>query len=753
MRNGVHKKVRNGSYARNGGAWLLRPSTGVRFLGSGVWLAKDNDPQFEISPPEGPIRPGAYEITISTTDTSETPLRPRIYFDFGDGYTEANSTQLPSMMGSGTFLIEIPQRTHRVRFDPIAASGRFILHDISARRVSLMDAVGWIRRQPNNRQEAIAALLSGGPYKAMNLSSPSRSDVVETMDYQAWLRRHEPSVVTSTTRIQQHLKKLPRLPTISIVMPAYSSRPAWLREAVECVRNQVYPNWELCVVDDCSPDPETYKLLTDLAKNDARIKIGRLPTNSGISAATNAALAMATGEWVAFMDHDDVLRGDALALIADAIATNPKSRIIYTDEDKIDENGARSDPYMKGGWNRELFYAQNFINHLTVIRRDVINQAGPLRPGFDGSQDYDLLLRCIEIAGEAAIHHVPFICYHWRFANQRVNFSMTQGDRAFDAAMRALNEHFTRTRMPAVSQRVRADANYTRVKWFPENAPLVSLIIPTRDRRAILETAVRSIREKTTYSNYEILIVDNDSTDPSTLAYFETLKKSGAARIIPAPGPFNFSRINNIAAREARGEILGLINNDVEVRNGEWLEEMVSHFALPDVGATGAKLYYPDGRIQHAGVVTGIGGVAGHLYKLAAEDAEGPFSLLRLPRETTCATAACLLVRADLFNTVGGLDEENLTVAFNDIDLCMKIRAAGKRIIWTPFAELTHHESVSRGQDTDPDKQIRFQNEVRHMLAKWGKALDKDPYYSPNLTLTHEDSSLAAPPRSVRPWD
>lgn len=734
--------------------WILHPSPSVRFLGSGVWLAQDNDPQFEIFPSDGPLQPGTYEITISTGDGADLPLRPRLYFDLGDGYSEAHATQLPTIVNSDTFLIHVPPQTRRVRFDPLAEAGRFVLHDISAHRIGILEAGNWMRRQPKSWREARAALLSGTAVQTTKVAGDAVNITVAASDYQSWLRRYEPAVATSSERIREHLAKLPNLPKISIVMPVYNSRPVWLRDAIACVRNQVYPNWELCIVDDCSPDPDTFRLLAELSRNDARIKIKRLNFNSGISAATNEALALASGDWIAFMDHDDVLRGDALALVADGISNNPSARIIYTDEDKIDEHGHRSEPYLKGGWNRELFYAQNFLNHFTVIRRDVIDEAGPLRPEFDGSQDYDLLLRCIEVAGESAILHLPFVCYHWRFASQRVNFSMTQGGRAFDAAIRALNEHFVRMKMPAVAQRVQSNVGYARAKWLPEAKPMVSLIIPTRDRGAMLETAVRSIVEKTAYPNYEILIVDNDSQEPATLDYFESLKQAGTARIISAPGQFNFSRINNIAAAEAQGEILGLINNDIEVRNGEWLDEMTSHFALPDVGATGAKLYYPDGRIQHAGVVTGIGGVAGHLFKCAAGDAPGPFSLLRLPRETSCATAACLLVRADLFRKIGGLDETNLAVAFNDIDLCLKIRNAGARIVWTPFAELTHHESVSRGVDTAPERQQRFQSEVRHMLSTWGEpALADDPYYSPNLTLSVEDGSLALPPRVKRPWD
>jgi O-antigen biosynthesis protein len=744
------------AFGRNGAprfqSWFLSPGPNLLFLGSGRWQAEGSDPQFRLVPPDGRLAPGPHEIRIISSSESPLPLSPRLYFDVGSGFHEAEAVQLPSFLAEHSQIILLPAGVKAVRLDPVAQAGAFVLDQVLLRRIGTIEGVETIRKLAG-RKRALSSLLRGRVGETLAADAAARL-APGGIDYATWLARHEPPRARQEARIRSHLAALPRLPRLSIVTPAYNSNPDWLRQAIASVRGQAYPDWELCIVDDASPNADVWTVLQAAASEDPRIKVQRLDQNGGISVATNAAIALATGEWVAFMDHDDTIRHDALALFADAIVRNPGARILYTDEDKIDEAGRRSDPYMKGGWNRELFYGQNYLNHFTCIRRDILDAAGPLRPDFDGSQDYDLLLRCIERVDDDAILHLPFVCYHWRFASERVNFSMTQGERAFDAGVRALNEHFARTGQPATAERARPDLPYARAKWRLEQKPKISLIIPTRDRRAILETAITSIREKTTYPDYEILVVDNDSRDKATLDYLRDLERRGDARIIQAPGEFNFSRINNIAADQAAGDILGFVNNDIEVRNAEWLDEMASHFARADVGAVGAKLLYPDGRIQHAGVVTGIGGVAGHLYKLFPGDAPGPFSLLQLPRETTCATAACLLVRASIFREVGMFDARNLAVAFNDIDLCLRIRKAGHRIIWTPFAELTHFESVSRGADTDPEKQLRFQGEVHAMWRLWEKGiLESDPCYSPNLTLVEENGALATPPRVRRPWE
>jgi GT2 family glycosyltransferase len=728
--------------------WTLQPGPSVQPAGAGVWAAADDSPFFLIASPSGAPAAGVYAFRMAFPP--DTPaLAMRLSLDRGQGYAPLPDFLVPAAQGEG--VIAIPGETVSIRLQPAAQVGRFALAGVSLRRMNLVETVVHIVRSKGPRRRAMKALLTRGAIAAIGiLEAPA--NLPDAVDYADWIAANEPPAADEAPKIRAHIASLRHRPLISVATPAFNSSPAHLKAAIESVRGQVYENWELCIVDDASPSPEVWALIEEAARADPRIKAQRLEANAGIAGATNAALAMATGEWVAFLDHDDLIRPDALALVADAVVRNPHARIVYTDEDKIDDTGRRHDPYMKGGWNRELFYSQNLLNHLTVVRRDVLQAAGPLRPEFDGSQDYDLMLRCLEQVGDDAIIHLPFVCYHWRFAARAASFSQTQGERALAAAIRALQEHFVRTGAPADAARASPSLGYTRARWRLDPKPLVSLIIPTRDRKDLLETAIGSIRKKTAYPNYEILVVDNDSRSPATLDYLAALECDGAARIVRAPGPFNFSRINNLAVGSARGAILGFINNDIEALDPDWLGEMVSHFARSDVGAVGAKLFYPDGRIQHAGVVTGIGEVAGHLYKYAPGDAPGPSSHLMLPRETTAATAACLLVRADLFGRIGGFDEAGLAVAFNDVDLCLRIRKAGARIVWTPFARLVHHESVSRGIDTDPAKHARFRRETDHMLATWGEVLRADPCYSPNLTLVDESGGLAAASRARRPW-
>jgi len=724
---------------------------GIGVLGDfSVWRRGRADvlDEFTVMAPGAWLRKGLHQIVFRRAEgLSSRPIR--LVFDCGAATADPATVDLPPLSGvEKAYFVTLPPAVFAITIEGIDSdtAPEVALRPVSKLRLARHIAVN--RRV--RRREAIGALARGDTGRAVDLLHLAEAPGAGIHEYRDWLRRFEAPVDRGA--VAAYLGMLPHRPLISVVMPVYNSEPQWLDAALGSLGAQVYSDWELCAVDDASPHGEPGAILARRAREDPRVRHARRSENGGIAAATNDALAMAKGEWIAFLDHDDLLPADALAIIAATIAQHPDARIVYTDEDKIDERGQRSEPYFKSDWNRELFYAQNYLNHLTVVRRDLVENVGRLRTGLDGSQDYDLLLRCIEQVDDSQIIHAPFIAYHWRFTARRANFSMTQGDRAARAALQALDDHFRRSALPANAAPV-PHLPYHRAKWrVPEPAPLVSLIIPTRDRKALLAQAVESILGMTTYAAFEILIVDNDSTDGETLGYFEALKARGAARIVPAPGPFNFSRINNIAVAEARGHVLGFINNDIKVRDGQWLEEMVSHFARPDVGAVGARLLYGDGRLQHAGVVAGLGGVAGHPFKFARGDALGPFSLLRLPRETSVVTAACMLVRAEAFAAVGGFNEEDLAVAFNDVDLCLKLRAAGHRIVWTPFAELDHLESVSRGSDLEGRNLRRFQGEIAYMKATWGATLEQDPYYNPNLTLRDDSYGMAFPPRVTRPW-
>ncbi|MDX2235633.1 MAG: glycosyltransferase family 2 protein [Hyphomonadaceae bacterium] len=726
------------------GPWMTRMLAALdRWPPFRPWALTAQENGYTASPPQGDFPAGVYQIRFRRSATASDVLRPLLVLD-GD---DTQAVPLPPVdERRTTYFFSARRRTRSLTIVGVHAES---LDAVLVRRVGAARLAAAIAARPDApRRRALRALASGDAQRAIDLIATGTE--ASTAEYHAWLQRFEPAPTADDERIAAYFGDGRGAPTFTVVMTAYNSDPATLEAAVESVVGQRYRHWRLVAVDDGSPTDAPAAMLERWAGEDDRITVRRLSQNKGIAGATNAGLADAAGEWIAFLDHDDMLAPDALALVAAAICARPDARIVYTDEDKIDAVGRRSDPYFKPGWNRELFYAQNYLNHLTVIRRDLIEAAGGLRPDFDGSQDYDLLLRCIEQVSDDAIVHVPFVAYHWRFTDARANYSMTHGARARLAALRALDDHFSRTGVDAQATPV-SDTPYWRAQWRAPT-PLVSLIIPTRDRLDLVRQAVDSIQAaRGAYPDFEILIADNESADPATLATFRAWEAAGTARIIAAPGPFNFSRINNIAAEAARGEILGFVNNDVKVRTPEWLAEMTSHFARADVAAVGAKLLYGDGRVQHAGVVTGIGGVAGHVWKRRDGAERGPFSHLVLPREVSAVTAACMLVRSGAFRDVGGFDEDQLAVAFNDVDLCLRLRAKGWRIVWTPFAVLDHFESASRGVESGARK-ARFDAEFAAMTTRWGATLAADPYYNPNLTLDDEGGGLAFPPRALRPW-
>lgn len=593
----------------------------------------------------------------------------------------------------------------------------------------------------------------------------------ELTNYERWAATFDRHTPESLKELADAGTVFQAKPLISVVVPVYNTPEKWLTKAVDSVRAQVYPNWELCLADDASPSPHVRPLLAKLAASDPRIKVTFREKNGHISAASNSALALATGEFVALLDHDDELSPNALHEVVALLNVRPDTDLVYSDEDKIDEEGHRHEPYFKPDWLPDLFEAQNFISHLTVYRAALVRDAGGFRVGYEGSQDWDLALRVIAlIADPRRIRHLPKILYHWRAIPGSTAMMLSEKNYPLEAARRALTDHFARRGEKVVLHHVPGD--HWRAQYpLPAHPPLVSLIIPTRNGLKFLQRCVDSILEKTTYPNYEILIVDNGSDDPAALAYLKSLddgthpvlaslvaeaarstngqKLRRAARVLRHDAPFNFSAINNFAVRTARGELVGLLNNDLEVITPAWLDEMAAQALRPGVGCVGAMLYYPNDTIQHAGCIVGLGGVAGHAFRDYPRGTEGKFNRARLVQNYTAVTAACLIVRRSIYEQVGGLDEKNLTVAFNDIDFCLKVRAAGHRNLWTPFAEFYHHESVSRGAEDTPEKHERFRAEVEYMLKRWPAEIRHDPAYNPNLTLEHTDFSLAAPPR---PW-
>jgi GT2 family glycosyltransferase len=393
----------------------------------------------------------------------------------------------------------------------------------------------------------------------------------------------------------------------------------------------------------------------------------------------------------------------------------------------------------------DLFYSQNMFSHLGVYRADLLNEIGGFREELEGSQDYDLALRCLERIEPKQIHHIPRVLYHWRMHAESTEKSGDAKSCALLAGERALNDHFQRQNVNARAELV--GFGYRVHHVLPDVPPLVSLIIPTRNGLQLIRQCVESILKKTTYPNYEILIVDNGSDDPATLQYFKELQSDPRIRVVRDDRPFNYSALNNAAVKLARGEVVGLLNNDLEVISPEWLSEMVSHALRPGVGAVGARLWYPNNTLQHGGVVIGLGGVAGHSHKHLPQKMSGYFWRASLIQSFSAVTAACLVIRKSVYEEVGGFNEDDLQIAFNDIDFCLRVREAGYRNIWTPYAELYHHESATRGYEDTPERQARFAKEVQYMKQRWGDTLLNDPAYSPNLTLGHDDFSLAWPPR------
>lgn len=739
-------------YRRRLHAITLEPLHDVKPSPQGGYEATGSDPAFLLRSDRGRL-PGHWCVISYRVVRASAPLVPVIYVDDGNGFDERTMIRLPvDTVGEFRQLALLPQTVKALRFDPATRPVSFEIADFTIREIGKTNILLDYVRQ-NQPGRVLDYLRRHGwqatKQRVLQELQPNRWSA----DYKSWVRMYDTLTPEDAAAIKADIARLPARPRFSVVMPVYNTPEPYLREALDSVLAQFYPDWELCIADDASTAPHVQTVLAEYKARDNRIKVVRRETNGHISAASNSALDLATGDFVALMDHDDRLPPHALYTVAAELAQHPDTDILYSDEDKIDADGERYDPHFKSGFNLDLLHGQNMVNHLGVFRRSLIERAGRFRLGFEGSQDYDLTLRAVEATEPARIRHIPAILYHWRVFPESSAFSTVELPRATAAAHKALTEHFQRRGIAATVETSPSTARFTRIRYaLPAKLPRVSLIVPTRDKVDLLKGCVEGLLHRTDYPDLEILIVDNNSEEAATFAYFDTLKDEPRVRVLTYKAPFNYSSINNFAAAEATGEVLGLINNDIEVMEPGWLAEMVSHALRPEVGAVGAKLYYADGTIQHAGVVTGICGVAGHVHKGLTRDAYGYFSRAQLTQDLSCVTAACLILRKEIFDEVGGLNAENLAVAFNDVDFCLRIREKGHLVVWTPFAELYHLESASRGPDTAPDKVKRFMGEVAYMQERWGDSLLEDPYYNPNLTLDAENFGLAFPPRTVKPW-
>lgn len=546
-------------------------------------------------------------------------------------------------------------------------------------------------------------------------------------------------------QMEAEIKKFSYTPRISIITPVYNVDGIWLEKAINSVIDQVYQNWELCLVDDASTKGHLRDILAKYQEKDNRIKVKFLDENQGISGASNEALLLSTGEFVGFLDHDDELSIDALFEIIKLLQHHPDADMIYSDEDHKDIKGRCKDPYFKPDWSPDLFLSNMYTCHFGVYRKKLVEDIGGFRKGFEGSQDYDLVLRLTEKTNK--IYHLPRILYHWRKLPGSTSLKYQAKSYADINARKALTDALLRRK---ISGEVLTGKypGFFRVKREIIRNPKVSIIIPTKDKVKVLKKCINSIIERTDYKNYEIIVIDNNSTDPGTLEYLGSLSKEPNISILKYEEPFNFSAINNFAARKTKGEYLLFLNNDTEVICREWLSALVEHAQRKEVGAVGCKLLYPNGKIQHAGLILGISGirgkpgVAGHSHKYIHNSHPGYYGRPHVIHNLSAVTAACVIIRSEVFEEAGGFDE-NLGVAFNDVDLCLKVREKGYLVVYTPYSELYHFESASRGYEDAPGNKERFEKEFKYIRGKWGRIIDKgDPYYNTNLTLDMEDFSI-----------
>lgn len=699
---------------------------------------------FFIDPPLNTV---LVELTIEGSSIG------RLLIDYGDGFDDRHAF-VPSGVGVTRTLLAYPALIHRLRLMPMGAT---TLRCIAIRPVNATTAYVSSARAAGEQRAARTAL-----HRIATIAEPTRAEIVLLQDdiapladdgfhYSAWLETHVTPQPADYERMAEQARLLPFQPRFSFVLPVYDPPPALLKECIDSLLAQTWPGFEVCIADDASPNPAIRDMLTELAARDPRVKVTVRAVNGHIAAASNSALALATGDFVVLIDHDDVIPDYALFVIADAINRHPAAQILFSDEDKITINGLRHAPYFKTNFNRFLMYGHNMVSHLGVYNRQLVEDVGGFRSGFDGSQDYDLFLRCYDRVGDNAVVHVPHVLYHWRVIPGSTAYSHDQKSYALGAAKVAIDDHFARIGAPLVSIDGFAPG-LTGIAATQVASTRVSVVIATRDGLTLLQDCLASIR-RTDAIELEIVIVDNGSRSAEMIAYLHALDREPDVVVVRYDTPFNFSALMNVGAAAARGDIVCFLNDDTEIVSNAWLDRARTLLALTDVGVVGARLVYPNHRLQHFGIVLGMADhrVAGSPHLGFHKDDPGYFGKAKLVQEFSAVTAACMFVRKAEFEALGGFDP-TLAVAYNDVDLCLRYRRAGLRVVADPEIEVVHKESVTRGSDTDPVKRARLDDEAALMRMRWGPELDADPYLSPNHDLDRPDFALSREPRVAPPW-
>lgn len=729
------------------------------------WMSTGERPAFDLEPESGgDVVPKGWVYIESRMIRRGAHLVARLHVDTGAGFSDVESFVIPATrLGHVKHIVRIPPEARRLRLSPMHGEGSVRVEFLRITQITRVEKVvrmaEWVigdlikfrktnqARKYNLTWARLLTDLSGAYADCAKLRFHS-----VPMDYEAYVRKFDTLHQSDIAEIKQHIASFAKMPLISVLMPVCRISIDGLKPTIESVLGQVYENWELCVVVDEMHDPEVISYLKLVSEKDGRIKLAFRDAGGQISIAANDALEMAAGEFAMIIAPNDVVSPHALYFVALKENETGGLNIIYSDKDEIDWRGIRSNECFKSSWNPDLFLSHDLISYLAAYRTSILRKIGGFRVEFEGAQDYDLALRCVKVSGASQICHIPRVLYHTRRGKGPGCAAPDPDDSVGQAGHRALSDYFKD--QPGVSVSRGHLAGTYRVQYpLPIPAPRVTVIIPTRDGGPLLKKCIHSLLHGTSYENLEVIVVDNQSESQETVDYLQSLSAQGGVTVLKYDFPFNYSSINNFAVKYASGDILCFLNDDVEASEPNWLKEMVSHAWRPEIGAVGAKLLYADGFIQHAGVVIGIGGFAGHAHKLYPSTHPGYAGRAMLTQNFSAVTGACLVMRRDVFQAVGGFDEENLPVAFNDVDLCLRVREAGYRILWTPYAVLYHYESYSRGDDQmSSEKRARFNGEKSFMLSRWHTDQLDDPYYNENLTLDREDFTIANFPRIYDPW-
>ncbi|MEO6356943.1 MAG: glycosyltransferase family 2 protein [Ferruginibacter sp.] len=708
-----------------------------RYEGSIHYRNDSNDPYFDVVLSNS-LKKGWYEIIIPIKCLKGAITQPKLYFNLGEGYNENLTIPIPEIKDNKIIaVVAFPDEVKSLRLDPTISTSEFLIESIKITRLSQLRAARklFLMLQSKNKNNALPLLFNTLKRNGINGIRKEFRDVsyfhtyhqhnAENFSYEEWIAKQIMESRLTPKKMEDQKTAFSYSPLISIVVSTYNTPIKWLDECISSVLNQTYQNWELCIADDASTNTAVRESLKKYAEKDSRIKITFRKTNGYISASTNSALELVKGEWVAFLDHDDTLTENALFEVVNLLQDSNDLDVIYSDQDKINENGRYYQPFFKPDWSPVFFCGVMYVGHLLFVRHSIGKKAGWFNPNFDKVQDYEFVLRVSEITDK--IGHIPKVLYHWR---ESIGSTAMIGDakgKIETLQQLAVNQHLKRLGIPGYASQNKFAHRLTLLPFEKKHYAKVSIIIPTKNCASLLKNCIESILEKTTYPNYEIIIVDTGSNDADAIHLLNKFKENKRIDVLYYKEKFNFSKVNNFGAARATGDYFVFLNNDTEVIVEEWLNNLVFFADIKQVGAVGSLLLFPNKAVQHAGIVLGFRETADHIMRDFPSDSDGYFGSLSCTREVSAVTAACMLIKKEIFQQVNGFEDSYGSV-YQDVDLCLKIRNKGYSIICTPASVLFHHESVSRGNNYD------F---IDRMLLKdqWEAALKSDPYYNPNFKL------------------